>query len=118
MQQPTGPLEALAELLTTPAKSGIYATKSEIIALARLSEASLRVNERKRMLADIIRSVGSAEEMCALADRFIALCERSGAQYRELARAYPASAALLDVWGERARRTIEALEEVKEEIRL
>lgn len=56
-----GPFEALARTFMTPAKSGVYLTRNELLVLARLTEASVRINERPRMLVDILRSAQTAD---------------------------------------------------------
>lgn len=113
-----GPFEALSETLMTPAKSGVYLAKNELLLLARTSEASLRFNERKRMLVDIFRSAQTGDELVAMMDRLIAFTKESLARYEELATEYPASAATWRPWIDKAKRTVLLLEETKQEIRL
>lgn len=116
--RPEGPLDALAGLLAAPARSGVYLTRNELVILARLSEASLRVGERRRMLADVLKSAGSTEDLAGTLDRLRAFCEGSLAAYEELAAGAPASAPVLAPWIERARGTIARLETLAAEVRL
>jgi hypothetical protein len=116
--RPEGPLDALAEMLAAPARSGVYLTRNELLILARLSEASLRVGERRRMLADVLKSAGSTEDLAGTLDRLRAFCAESLVAYEGLAAAAPASAAVLAPWIERARGTISKLETLAAEVRL
>lgn len=116
--EPPGLLDDLAAQLVRPAKSGVYLTKNEIIALARLSDASLRVNERRRMLADVLRSADSAEGLSALFERIIAFCRGSLEAYAALAEQYPSAAPALRGFQESAARTIDRLSAAQAEIAL
>lgn len=113
-----GELEQIAASFVVPQKSGVYLTKSDIISLARASEASLRINERRRMLTDVLRSPQTLDELEALLDRLIAFCSQSAASYQEMVDAYPTSAAVLEPWRAKAQKTVEKLTEIKEELRL
>lgn len=113
-----GPFEALARAFMTPAKSGVYLTRNELLVLARLTEASVRINERRRMLVDILRSAQTADELVAMVDRLLAFTHERLAEYEALVNAYPASAPVWRPWLERAKRTVVLLEDTKRDIRL
>ncbi len=113
-----GVFENLARQLMTPAKSGVYLTRNELLVLARASEASLRINERPRMLVDILRSAQTADELCAMVDRLVAFTKDSIEKYRELAEAYPTTRAAWQPWIDRASRAVVFLDDVKREVRL
>ncbi len=115
--QPDGLVDELAAFLAAPARSGVYLTKAELIALARASEASLRVNERRRMLADVLRSAQGAGELLATLERLAAFCRQSADAYDAWARAWPTAAPALAPWRDKARRTLERLQEVQADIR-
>lgn len=113
-----GPLDALAAHCVVPAKSGVYLTKNELVILARISEASLRINERRRMLADVLKSPQTPAELQALNSRLIDFCRMHLEEYGAQADLYPKSRTLLLPWMERARATITRLEHVNEELEL
>jgi hypothetical protein len=113
-----GPLDALAAGFAVVAKSGVYLTKNELVALARVSEASLRINERKRMLADVLKSAQTPAELAALNSRLIEFCRLHLEEYEAQAVLYPKSRSLLLPWVERARATIARLEGINEELAL
>lgn len=113
-----GPLDALAAHCVVPAKSGVYLTKNELVILARISEASLRINERRRMLADVLKSPQTPAELQALNSRLIDFCRMHLEEYEAQADLYPKSRTLLLPWMERARATITRLEHVNEELEL
>lgn len=113
-----GPFEELANTFMTPAKSGVYLAKNELLVLARLSEASLRFNERKRMLADILRSAQSPAHLAEILDRLVAFCRESLEHYTALAETYPAAAPGWQPWIDRARKMVVRLEQTQEELRL
>lgn len=113
-----GMLDAIAARFVLPAKSGVYVTKNELIVLARLADGSLRVNERRRMLADVLKSPQTPAELRALLDRLIALCELHLAEWDSLVGAYPKAAPYVASWQQKARATIASLQDTQAELRL
>lgn len=111
-----GPLDALAARFVLPAKSGVYLTKNELITLARVVEGSLRVNERRRMLADVLKSPQNPAELRALVARLVAFCELHLAAWDELTATYPLLATPAKPWQEKTQATIRALKELDEEL--
>lgn len=111
-----GPLEALAARFVIPARSGVYLTKNELLLLARAADASLRINERKRMLVDVLKSPQSPEAFRGLLGRLSAFCQQHLDEHLALAREYPVMEPLCAPWVARARATIEALAKVEEEV--
>lgn len=108
----------LAAKLMTPAKSGAYLTRNELLVLARLTEGSFRFNERKRMLVDIFKSAQDADGLLALLGRLTAFWQDQLGRYEELAQAFPASAPFFAEWQTKARATLKTLERVRDEVRL
>jgi plasmid replication initiation protein len=113
-----GPFEALARTFMTPAKSGVYLTRNELLVLARLTEASVRINERPRMLVDILRSAQTADELIAMVERLADFTRAQLAQYEALASEYPSTAPAWRPWIERARRTLLLLDDTRHDIAL
>lgn len=111
-----GPLDALAARFVLPAKSGVYVTKNELIALARVAEGSLRVNERRRMLADVLKSPQNPAELSQLVARLVAFCEAHLTAWDELIESYPNAAPFAAPWQQKTRATIAALEGMQEEL--
>lgn len=116
MKMTEGPLDALAERLATPARSGFYLTKNELIALAREVEGSLRVNERKRMLADVLKSPASPEALGHLVARLEAIVRGHQAHYRALVRSFPRLEAPLTPWIARCDSSLRELADVRDEL--
>jgi hypothetical protein len=115
---PEGPIDALAAQLASPARSGAYITRAELIALAHVADGSLRVSERRRMLADVLKSAGSPEALTAVVAHLQDFWRASVAQYEEIAAGSPAGARAMAPWIARARRTLTRLDEVVEELSL
>jgi hypothetical protein len=115
---PEGHLDALAALLASPARSGAYITRAELINLARLADGSLRVGERRRMLADVLKSAGSAEALTAVVERLKDFWRASVAEYEDLAASSEAGARAMGPWIDRAQATLRRLDEVVEELSL
>jgi len=111
-----GPLDALAARLVVPKKAGVYLTKSEMVVLARLSEGSLRVNERKRMLADVLKSPDNVADLGKLVARLVHFCEAHVTRYDELAETYPHLEPHVAPWRAAAKATIDVLEDVRFEL--
>lgn len=116
--RPEGALDALAKFLATPAQSGLYLSRSDLVVLARLSEGSFRFSERHRMLADVLRSTQSLEELSHLLDRLLAFCALHRDAYRELIETYPKAAPQLRPWLDRLEKTAQRLEDVQAEVKL
>lgn len=113
-----GPLDELAVFLSTPAKSGIVLTKGELIALARVTDTSLRVNERAWMLADVLTSSADGPALARQLDRLRAFAERSARGYREVVAVHPASAGAMAPWIARAEATADKLAGIAAEVRV
>lgn len=111
-----GPLEALAARFVIPARSGVYLTRNELVQLARAADASLRINERKRMLIDVLKSPQTPEAFRALLSRLSAFCQKQIDEHEALVREYPVMAPLCAPWVERARKMISTLADVAEEV--
>lgn len=111
-----GPLDELAARFVVPAKSGVYVTKNELIGLARVAEGSLRVNERRRMLADVLKSPASLEDLAALIGRLAAITRAHRDHYVTLLGTFPLLKPHLQPWVDRAEATLARLEEVREDI--
>lgn len=111
-----GPLDALAARLTVPAKSGIYLSKSDMVVLARLTEGSLRINERRRMLSDVLKSPDSIGELTKTVDRLLDFCAIHVERYDALSTAFPRLGPHVDGWRVACERTMELLREIKAEL--
>ncbi len=111
-----GPLDQLARQLVVPACAGIYLAKSELIVLAHLSEGSLRVNERRRMLADVLKSPDNLEDLGRLIQRLRAFSQAHIHRYDELADNFPSLGPLLAPWRDKAAKTIDLLADVEAEL--
>lgn len=113
-----GPLDELAVFLCAPARSGIYLTRGELVALARATGTSLRVGERAWMLADVLKATGSAAGLQGALRRLRAFAEAQVAAYRSLVAASPAAAPALSPWIARAEATVAKLAQVEAEVGL
>ena len=113
-----GPLDDLASTFVIPAKSGVYLTKNEMIVLARISEGSLRISDRKRMLADVLKSPDSPDALARLLGLLVDFCRAHVSHYDALSARYPTLAPLVADPSARARRTIEQLDVLRSEILL
>lgn len=115
-KQHHGPFDDLARQLVVPSKSGIYLAKSEIIVLANLSEGSLRVNERSRMLADVLKSPDNLVDLAALIGRLIAFTQMHLDRADALMEAFPAMSGPTAARRAKAAKTLEMLEDLREEL--
>jgi len=113
---PDGPFDELAAFLVVPEQSGIYLAKSEIIVLANLSEGSLRVNERGRMLADVLKSPDNLTDLAALVGRLADLCQLHLDHIDAMAETWPATAAISAPRRVKAVGTLERLQDLQEEL--
>ena len=111
-----GAFDHLADSLVIPAETGVYLAKSEMIVLANLTEGSLRVNERRRMLADVLKSPETLEGLSDLIEHIVVHCQAHVARYAELGEAFPAMAGLMSPWSAKAEATIARLRDLQAEL--
>lgn len=116
MRRHDGPFDELARSLVVPAKSGMYLAKSEIIVLANLIEGSLRVNERSRMLADVLKSPDNLVDLARLIARLMDLCHAHLQHYAALIETWPAMAGPLSEPQRKAQQTLDRLEDLRLEL--
>ncbi len=112
----TSELDELAKNFVLPYRSGVYLTKSEIIVLANVSDGSLRVNERSRMLADVLKSPNSPKDLAALVGRLGAFCDMHLEWMDAVASTWPALAETLGQSRARAVHTRQTLASLQEEM--
>ena len=112
----TSELDELAKNFVIPQRSGVYLAKSEIIVLANLSDGSLRVNERSRMLADVLKSPSSPRDLSALVGRLGAFCAMHVDWMEAVVSTWPALAGPLENARARAIHTQQTLADLQEEI--
>ena len=98
-----GNLHELAEFLVTPARSGIFLTRSRIRSLA--GEMGLRagVQNRARMLENLFREAGSDGRVQELLARIDEVAEENLARYRAWSKACPPSRAAWRDWSKKTR---------------
>ena len=98
-----GNLHELAEFLVTPARSGIFLTRSRIRSLA--GEMGLRagVQNRARMLENLFREAGSDGRVQELLGRIDGVAEENLARYRAWSKACPPSRAAWRDWSKKTR---------------
>ncbi|MCA9543012.1 MAG: hypothetical protein KC613_01445 [Myxococcales bacterium] len=106
----------LAESLVNPAETGVYLAKSEMIVLANLTEGSLRVNERRRMLADVLKSPETLAGLSDLLEHIVVHCRAHVERYTELGQAWPAMAPTMAPWASKAQATIKRLRDLQAEL--
>lgn len=116
MRRHEGPFDELARALVVPAQSGIYIAKSEIIVLANLIEGSLRVNERSRMLADVLKSPDNLVDLAKLIARLMELCHAHIQHNNGLIETWPAMAGPLAPSQALAKKTLDRLEDLRLEL--
>ena len=96
-----GNLHELAEFLVTPARSGIFLTRSRIRALA--GEMGLRagVQNRARMLENLFREAGSDGRVGELLGRIDGVAAENLTRYRAWSKACPPSKAAWRDWAKK-----------------
>ena len=98
-----GNLHDLAAFLVTPARSGIFLTRSRIRGLAREMGLRAGVQNRARMLENLFREAGSDGRVGELLQRLDEIAGRSLAQYRAWAKACPPAKGAWREWSKKAR---------------
>ena len=102
VEESGGPsLREIAQLLTTPARSGMVLTKARIGELARTLGLPVGFGEKSQMLMALFRAAADLETVPALVDALRGEVERWAARYQGWAAEYPASASIWADYGER-----------------
>lgn len=96
-----GDLHALASFLVTPARCGIFLSRSRIRGLAREMGLRAGVQSRSRMLENLFREAGSDGRVEELLGRIDAIARESLSRYRAWGRECPPSRG---AWRDPARR--------------
>ena len=107
-------LRQVAELLTTPARSGIVLTKARIGELAGSLGLPVGFGEKSQMLMALFRAAADLETVPAVVDALRAEAERWEARYDGWASEFPASAPIWHDWHQRLARTRALLAEMAE----
>ena len=108
-----GNLHELAEFLVTPARSGIFLTRSRIRSLAQEMGLRAGVQNRARMLENLFREAGSDGRVQELLDRIDEVAEENLARYRAWAKACPPSKAAWREWSRKTRELRRHLAQAK-----
>ena len=96
-----GNLHELAEFLVTPARSGIFLTRSRIRSLAQEMGLRAGVQNRARMLENLFREAGSDGRVQELLARIDGVAEENLARYRAWSKACPPSKAAWRDWSKK-----------------
>lgn len=99
----SGNLHELAEFLVTPARAGIFLTRSRIRALALEMGLRAGVQNRARMLENLFREAGSDDRVQELLGRIDDIAGENLSQYRAWAKACPPSKAAWREWSKKTR---------------
>lgn len=91
-------VDDLADKLLAPSKSGVYLSRLDIKRVAEAIDESLPVKERKKMIKALFRHTTSKAYLRRAFDEFNRHLEGRRIIYLELAKEFPASSALFEVW--------------------
>ncbi len=98
-----GNLHELSAFLVTPARSGIFLTRSRIRALALEMGLRAGVQNRARMLENLFREAGSDGRVQELLGRIDDIAGENLARYRAWAKACPPSKSAWRDWSRKTR---------------
>ena len=96
-----GNLHELAAFVVTPARSGIFLTRSRIRALAQEMGLRAGVQSRARMLENLFREAGADGRVPELLERIDAVAAENLARCRAWSKACPPSKAAWRTWSKK-----------------
>ncbi len=104
--QPTGKnrlpstmsVRAIARHLLTPALSGIFLSRDDLVRLARSVDLPSSFGERATMLADLFHAAGQFERLPALLDELDGLAERAQRGHRTFMDGTPGADPFVEPW--------------------
>lgn len=94
-------VRAISRHLLTPAQSGIFLSRDDLVSLARSVELPASFGERVTMLGDLFHAAGQFERLPALLDGLDGLAERAQVAHRTFMQGTPGSDPFVAPWIER-----------------
>lgn len=116
MQTPL--IDKTFELILSPNKSGAYISKPDVNKLAVVVGFSIILQERKRMMDELFKSIRTKEEMITLYSALIAFYDAKRLDYESVFGFFPSCKSALDKEHDKCLITIQKLQEFKEEAEL
>jgi hypothetical protein len=108
-------MESTVELILSPNKSGAYLTKPDILKVAAMCDLTIILQERKRMLDDLFKSIKSKEELLEIYDVLISFYTAKKGDFETVFQYFPSVKNSLDENYKKCTATVGRLEELKEE---
>jgi len=111
-------IESTVDLILSPNKSGAYLSKPDVLKVAVMCGLNIILQERKRMLDDLFKSIKSKEELVAIYDVLISFYTAKKGDYETIFRFFPATKSSLEANYTKCSAAIDKLENLKEEAQI
>lgn len=86
----------LTKYILSPALSGVYVSKSDLIGVASVCGFALQIQERKRMLKELFALVSGKDDFIMILDAFLSFLDYKKGEYMTIADGYPAAKSISD----------------------
>lgn len=111
-------IDKTLELILSPHKSGVYISKPDINKLAISVGFTIILQERKRMLEELFKSIRTKDEMTLLYSTLIAFYDAKRIDFESVFKLFPASSEALSNDYHKCISSMQKLGEFKEEATL
>jgi len=108
----------LTKYILSPLLSGVYVSKSDMVAIASSCGYALQIEERKRMLKEIFAVVREPADYIRIVDAFLSFYGYKEELYRSISREYPSSEPVTEALLKKIETAKTELERAKEEAKL
>lgn len=108
----------LTKYILSPALSGVYISKNDLLAVAATCGYALQVQERKRMLKELFALVGGVDDFVKIVDAFISFIKYKTDFYDKVSDEYKAAKEVVESFKQKSKDAVLELEKAKEEAAL
>ena len=108
----------LTKYILSPALSGVYISKNDLLAVAATCGYALQVQERKRMLKELFALVGGVDDFVKIVDAFISFIKYKTDFYDKVSDEYRAAKEVVEIFKQKSKDAVLELEKAKEEAAL
>lgn len=108
----------LTKYILSPLLSGVYVSKSDMVAIASSCGYALRIEERKRMLKEIFAVVREPADYIKIIDAFLSFYNYKEELYKSISREYPSSEPTIKAFLKKMETAKSELVKAKEEAEL
>lgn len=109
-------LDQLTERMLTPARSGVYLTRGDMIKLSKTLGATVGISDKKLMFKDLLKFVDNDSEFVKFLEILETFIIEQEEVFHRYIEEYPTSGAIYESWIEKTQNTRKYLNTIKDEV--